>query len=56
MVPFADPTLANGSPSVATVPVDPKNLTGVQWQLTNSNTATASCMGSITVDDVKFYK
>jgi hypothetical protein len=56
MVPFNDPTLANGSPSVATVPVDPKSLTGVQWQLTNPSTATATCMGSITVDDVKFYK
>jgi len=56
MVPFNDPTLANGSPLVSLVPVDGKNLTGVQWQLTNSNTATATCMGSITVDDVKFYK
>ena len=56
MVPFADPTFVNGSPSVATVPVDPKTLTGVQWQLTNSSTSTASCMGSITIDEVKFYK
>lgn len=55
MVPFNDPTLANGSPSVTTVPVDPKAITGVQWQLTNSSTSTASCTGTITVDDIKFY-
>jgi hypothetical protein len=32
------------------------NLTAVQFQLSNSSTSTASCMGSITVDDIKFYK
>ena len=51
MVKFTDPT--GGSPATA---VDPMNLTAVQFQLTNSNTATASCMGTITVDDIKFYK
>ena len=56
MVPFNDPTLANGSPPVTTNPVDAHNLTGVQWQFTNTSTSTASCMGSITVDNVMFYK
>lgn len=51
MVAWADPT--GGSPAT---PVDPKNLTSVQWQLTNSSTATAPCTASITVDDIKFYK
>ncbi len=56
MVPFNDSTLANGSPPVSTNPVDAHNLTGVQWQLSNTPTSTASCTGSITVDDIKFYK
>jgi hypothetical protein len=51
MVAFGDPT--GGSPST---PVDPKNLTSVQWQFTNSSTATAPCTANITIDDVKFYK
>ncbi|HXU63121.1 MAG TPA: hypothetical protein VN962_15550 [Polyangia bacterium] len=51
MVAWADPT--GGSPAT---PVDPKNLTSVQWQLTNSSTSTAPCTASITVDDIKFYK
>jgi hypothetical protein len=51
MVPFTGPT--GGSPMSAP---DPMNLTGVQWQFSNSSTATDPCMGSITVDDIKFYK
>jgi hypothetical protein len=51
MVKFGDPT--GGSPST---PVDPMNLTAVQFQLGNSSTSTAPCTGSITVDDIKFYK
>jgi len=50
-VPFTGPT--GGSPATA---IDPKNLTGVQWQLSNSNTATTTCTGTITVDNVTFYK
>jgi hypothetical protein len=56
MVPFDDALLANGSPPVSSNPIDKHNLTAVQWQFTNTPTSTASCMGSITVDDVKFYK
>jgi hypothetical protein len=50
-VPFTGPS--GGSPASAP---DPANITGVQWQLSNSNTATAACTGSITVDNVTFYK
>jgi hypothetical protein len=50
-VPFTAPS--GGMPAS---PPDPANLTGVQWQLSNSNTATATCTGSITVDNVTFYK
>jgi len=51
MVKFSDPT--GGSPATS---VDPMNLTAVQFQLGNSSTSTAPCTGSITVDDIKFYK
>lgn len=46
---FTDPT--GGSPATA---VDKTKLTGVQWQFSQSNTATAACSANITVDDITF--
>jgi len=54
MVPFNDSSFANGSPAFSGM-ADSMNLTGVQWQFTQSNTSTATCTGTITVGDVTFY-
>jgi hypothetical protein len=55
MIAFNDPALSGGEPPVTTSPIDKTKITGVQWQFSQSNTATAPCTGSITIDDVTFY-
>jgi len=41
-----------GSPSG---PVDPKTLTGVQWQFQIDAATTGTCVANLTIKDVKFY-
>jgi hypothetical protein len=51
-VPF---TLTPTVPGMPTAAIDPYKLTGVQWQLYLPSTATTSCSGSITVQNLQLY-
>jgi hypothetical protein len=48
----------NATPTVEGLPtatVDPSKLTSVEWQFSNPSTATTTCSGTITIDNVQFY-
>jgi hypothetical protein len=54
MIPFAS-TFTGGSPAVTTSYPDKTKFTGIEFQFTQPMTATKTCMGMLTIDDVKFY-
>ncbi len=49
----------NATPTVTGMPtaiVDSSKLTGFQWQFNNPGTATTTCSGSMTIDNIRLYQ
>lgn len=55
MIPLTSTGFTAGSPAVSTSYPDKMKFTGIEFEFTQPMTATKSCMGSLTIDDVKFY-
>jgi hypothetical protein len=54
MIPWSS-TFTGGSPAATTSYPDKMKFTGIQFQFTQPMTATKTCMGSLTLDNIKFY-